>query len=95
MNRIYDISNLTINLANIKAIRIEHYTAGLEGAYVIIELLEGYSYVQHPETLATKLIAPEIRESFGKIEWAHSFAEDLSEAWNAYLEYSDSNTCHN
>lgn len=89
MNRILEIGDLTIDVSNIKNIRTEKFSNSSEGVYVIIDLLYGYNYVQNPETMEIELIAPRIKEGFGKIEWAESFMKPIREKWNEYLEYRD------
>ena len=89
MNRILEIGDLTIDVGNIKSIRTEKFSSSSEGVYVIIDLLYGYNYVQNPETMETELIAPQIKEGFGKIEWAESFMKPIREEWQKYLEHRD------
>jgi hypothetical protein len=85
MKRVISISDLTIDLGNIKNIRIEPYSGGYGGCYVIIELLRGREYVFNPETEETKLIEPIIKQGFGSTDSAYSFVEEIEGAWNNYL----------
>jgi len=89
MNRIYTFSNLTIDLGNIKNIRTVLFSGNTGGHYVIIELLKGREYVFNPETEEIELFEPQIKEGFGKIEWADFFIKSITEEWNKYLEYKD------
>lgn len=89
MNRILSLSELTIDLGNIKNIRTVPYSGGNGGCYVVIELLKGNEYIYNPDTQETELIKPQIKEGFGEDRWADSFIKTITEEWKKYLEYKD------
>jgi hypothetical protein len=89
MNRILSLSDLTIDLENIKNIRTVSFSENTGGHYVTIELFKGREYVFNPDTEETELFEPYIKEGFGKIEWADSFIKSRTEEWNKYLEYKE------
>ncbi|MGM1055451.1 MAG: hypothetical protein ACQEWG_06155 [Bacteroidota bacterium] len=89
MNRIFEISDLTIDLGNIKNVRTEPFSSSSTGVFVIIELLHGKEYVQNPETGEIDLFEPQIKEGFGSIERAEFFMRSIKEEWNKYLKYKD------
>jgi hypothetical protein len=89
MNRILLLSELAIDLGNIKNIRTVPYSGSDGGCYVVIELLKGHEYIFNPDTQETELIKPQIKEGFGKDKWADSFINTITEEWGKYLEYKD------
>lgn len=92
MKRILSIADLSIDLGNIKTIRIENYGSDTTGQYVIIELLKGKEYVFNQETGATKLIKPLTIKGFGTSEKASYFLEKLTNAWDKYLTDTEKQT---
>lgn len=89
MNRILELSDLNIDLGNIKNIRTVPFAGNTGGYYVIIELLKGREYVFNPETEETELFEPQIKEGFGSIESADYFTRSLTKEWNKYLKYKE------
>lgn len=87
MNRIFSISNLTIDLGNIKNIRTVPFSGNTGGYYVVIELLKGREYVFNPDNEETELFEPQIKEGFGEIERVDFFIRSITEEWEKYLEY--------
>lgn len=86
MNRILSLSDLTIDLGNIKNIRTIPFSGNTGGLYVIIELLKGREYVFNPEIEEAELFEPQIKEGFGTIERADYFIKSITEEWNKYLK---------
>lgn len=82
MKRIFEVSDLTIDLGNIKNLRTESYSSSSNGVYVIIELLNGKEYVQNPESEELELFEPQIKKGFGSIERAEFFMKSIREEWN-------------
>ncbi|MEG9327039.1 hypothetical protein V6B16_03755 [Salinimicrobium catena] len=89
MNRIFEISDLTIDLGNIKSLRTEQFSGSSTGVYVIIELLKGKEYVENPVTEELELFEPQIKKGFGSIERAEYFMKLIREEWNKYLKYRE------
>ena len=89
MNRIFEVSNLTIDLGNIKNLRTEPFSSTSNGVYVIIELLNGKEYLQNPDTKEIELFEPQIKEGFGSIESAEYFMKSIREEWDKYLYKSN------
>lgn len=58
MNRILSLNELTIDLGNIKNIRIVPFSGSVGGCYVIIELLKDHEYIYNPDSQETELIKP-------------------------------------
>ena len=85
MKRVITIDDLTIDLGNIKNIRLDTYSSSSGGSYVLIELLKGKEYVFNPETEETNLMEPIIKTYFGSINAGSSFIKDLEKDWNNYL----------
>lgn len=89
MDRIFNVGDLSIDLGNIKNIKTEPFSGGYGGCYVIIELLRGKEYVYNPDTLGYDLIEPKIKEGFGKNSSANFFIDEITQAWQAYLNELD------
>lgn len=89
MKRIYSFGDLTIDLGNIKNLRLEKFSSKSNGYYVIIELLRGKEYVYNEENEEIELFEPTIKEGFGSIERASYFEKSIKEEWNRFLEYKE------
>lgn len=92
MKRIHSFGDLTIDLGNIKNLRLEPFSSKSNGYYVIIELLRGREYVYNEETEEMELFEPTIKEGFGSIEKASYFEKWITEEWNKFLEFNDEKT---
>jgi hypothetical protein len=95
MDRIFEVSDLTIDLGNIKNLRTEPFSSSSNGVYVIIELLNGKEYLQNPHTEELELFEPQIKEGFGSIERAEYFMKLIREEWSKYLKHRDEKPAHN
>ena len=79
MNRILELSDVIIDLGNIKNLRTVPFSGSNGGCYVIIELLYGKEYVRNTETGEVELIEPLIKKGFGENKWADSFIKTIIE----------------
>ena len=85
MKRIISINSISIDLGNIKSIRVKNWGSNTLGQTVIVDLLKGKEYVYNKLTGDTKLLKSQIREGFSNSKRASCFVEELETAWNEYL----------
>jgi hypothetical protein len=91
--RVVYCNDVYVDLETIKEIKVK-WSYDVDVSYIIIKLLKGHEYVNHPENGWT-LIEPEIVIKCSTTNTAVSWQEHLAKQWEAYLTERDASRTKN